>query len=426
MSLISKFPTLITADSGISMYTNSYLPNVSAILNNFGVISVNGGEIQITNTGVLKTDAIYEYDSGDGVTIDGVLLKDNGVTASGASVFSTSISTPSITTTGSSISFNSKNFTAVGTIGSDTITTTGSFSKTIALAADVFLSGRQTADSFARFNVVGNGNILMGGGSTALNSRIGWSTPGGFFVDDNGGGNGGRVSMSGGIIEAAYNISTNETLYNTGTVSQSGTTITGSGTTFTSAMVGATIRFNSGEHAFIKQFTSTTSLEADVSQTVSSTTYSIVYGGCSFSKVSGYINNLYFPTSGGTPSALNFYEIGTHSTTWSGIWAAAQSGSIQYQRLGKCVTLRIPLRSAAANTAALIVNDTVLPSYLRPASFYASPQQVLNNSASANGLITVNSSTGGIQICATVGGGNFTASGNGGLSNDIAISYLTS
>lgn len=426
MSLISKFPALITADNGISMYSNSYLPNVSAILNNFGVISVNGGEIQITNTGSLKTDVISEYDTGDGVTIDGVLLKDNGVTASAASVFSTSVSTPSITTTGSSISFNSKGITAVATIDSGTITTTGSFSKTIALAADVFLSGRQTSDTFARFNVIGNGNILMGGGSAALNARIGWSTPGGFFIDDNGGSNGGRLSMSGGLIESVYTLSTNSTLYNTGTASQSGTTITGSGTTFTSSMRGATFRFATGETAVIVGFTSATSLTADRSQTVSSTNYSLIYGGCSFSNTVGYINALYFPTVGGTPAALDYFESGTHSTTWSGIWAAAQSGDIQYQRIGKNVTLRIPLRSAAATTSALIISDTNLPSNLRPAGFLAAPIQALNNSASATGLITINPSTGRIQLCATIGGGNFTASGNGGLGNDVSISYLTS
>ncbi len=72
-------------------------------------------------------------------------------------------------------------------------------------------------------------------------------------------------------------------LYNTGTVSQSGSTVTGSGTTFTSAMVGGVILFFgstlSWRRAIITAFNSTTSLTVDTSDTISAgTTYSIRYG----------------------------------------------------------------------------------------------------------------------------------------------------
>lgn len=63
--------------------------------------------------------------------------------------------------------------------------------------------------------------------------------------------------------------------YSTGTASQSGTTITGVGTTWTSAMVGMEFVFATGESATITAFGSTTSLTVSVSQTVSSTTYHI-------------------------------------------------------------------------------------------------------------------------------------------------------
>lgn len=63
--------------------------------------------------------------------------------------------------------------------------------------------------------------------------------------------------------------------YLTGTASQSGTTVTGVGTTFTSAMVGMTIKFSTGETAVITVFNSTTSLTVATSQTVGSTTYFI-------------------------------------------------------------------------------------------------------------------------------------------------------
>lgn len=66
--------------------------------------------------------------------------------------------------------------------------------------------------------------------------------------------------------------------YSTGTASQSGTTITGSGTTWTSAMTGMQIVFVTGETATIT-YVSATSLTADVSQTVASGTYRILHTG---------------------------------------------------------------------------------------------------------------------------------------------------
>lgn len=63
--------------------------------------------------------------------------------------------------------------------------------------------------------------------------------------------------------------------YSTGTASQSTTTITGVGTTWTAAMVGMEFVFATGESATITAFGSTTSLTVSVSQTVSSTTYHI-------------------------------------------------------------------------------------------------------------------------------------------------------
>lgn len=67
--------------------------------------------------------------------------------------------------------------------------------------------------------------------------------------------------------------------YSTGTASQSATTLTGSGTTFTSAMVGMQVQYASGEVATITAFGSTTSLTVSPSQTVASTVYKIVNKG---------------------------------------------------------------------------------------------------------------------------------------------------
>lgn len=74
-------------------------------------------------------------------------------------------------------------------------------------------------------------------------------------------------------------LSVSPTQYNTGTASQSGTTISGSGTTWTSSMVGDQMTFANGTVAFITGFTSATSLTASVSQTVSSQAYTLSYVG---------------------------------------------------------------------------------------------------------------------------------------------------
>lgn len=70
----------------------------------------------------------------------------------------------------------------------------------------------------------------------------------------------------------------NLTYYSTGTASQTTTTITGSGTTWTSAMTGMQIQFVTGETATVT-YVSATSLTADVSQTVASGTYRIISRG---------------------------------------------------------------------------------------------------------------------------------------------------
>lgn len=69
-------------------------------------------------------------------------------------------------------------------------------------------------------------------------------------------------------------------VYNTGTASQSGNTVTGSGTTFTPAMIGGIIFFTTGERAMITGYTSATSLTVYQSQTVTPPKkYAIFYGG---------------------------------------------------------------------------------------------------------------------------------------------------
>jgi len=68
--------------------------------------------------------------------------------------------------------------------------------------------------------------------------------------------------------------------YSTGTASQSGTTVTGSGTTWTTAMVGSQFVYTDGTSSGpITAFTSTTQVTVTTSQTVASQAYKIHYQG---------------------------------------------------------------------------------------------------------------------------------------------------
>ncbi|HSX01852.1 MAG TPA: hypothetical protein VLI05_00900 [Candidatus Saccharimonadia bacterium] len=95
---------------------------------------------------------------------------------------------------------------------------------------------------------VSNTLILGGAGSSAVNVGIGTSQP------DN-------------------TLSISSVQYSTGTASQSGTAVTGVGTTWTNAAVGEELIFANGVKEMVTAFTDATHVTASVSQTVSSQNY---------------------------------------------------------------------------------------------------------------------------------------------------------
>ena len=119
---------------------------------------------------------------------------------------------------------------------------------------------------------------------------------------------------------------------------------------------------------------------------------------------------------------------GTHTTQWSGIWAAAQNANdIQYKVTNGVVHLLLPTVTATANTAASIVNDTALPAAIRPAVQQRIGPIYCNNAGnhvdgigfiSTSGVITVYVANGSDQY------GNFTNSGNGGILYRSTITYM--
>ncbi len=112
----------------------------------------------------------------------------------------------------------------------------------------------------------------------------------------------------------ARNIAVTQSSYSTGTVSMSGsTTVTGSGTTFTSSMVGGLLVFSSSDAAvLIVGYTSATVLTAAIPATVSSTSFNLYYGGTSI-QYAGWL------------ATTNAFLAGT---VYDGVFSAGSSGQI--------------------------------------------------------------------------------------------------
>jgi len=116
------------------------------------------------------------------------------------------------------------------------------------------------------------------------------------------------------------------------------------------------------------------------------------------------------------------YSTSTHNTTWSGIWAAAQTGNVIYTKIGKLVTLQIPAFSAVSNAASVITADTVLPSGLRPTTEMHFVVHVNDNATGAHGVFKVND-LGQMVFYASDVQGNFAGAGSSGVFQ-TTVSYI--
>jgi len=233
------------------------------------------------------------------------------------------------------------------------------------------------------------------------------------------------TSLGSGKYFDANSFNLQTTLYNTGTASQSTTVVTGSGTTFTSSMVGGTIIWTTGEQALITAFTSTTSLTVGTSQTVASGTYSIRYGGTQMNTTGLATPQLLLPTSGGTPAGLNYYEENyTHTTNWTGPWTATQTSKVtKLTRIGNIVNMRIQYFAGAASVNTFITMTTNIPSRFRPPSYTIWAIPVIDNTTDVMGLMVYDNGVPGFQVY-LMNFVNFTASGSCGFDGDINVSWM--
>lgn len=103
----------------------------------------------------------------------------------------------------------------------------------------------------------------------------------------------------------------------------------------------------------------------------------------------------YLPTVDGTASSLNYYEIFTHTTTWSGIWATPISlgggKNPSVVRLNDVVWFTAEaMASVLATTSSFVTMDTALPERVRPSQIrIASVMLRENGPAYRRGFATV-------------------------------------
>jgi hypothetical protein len=141
----------------------------------------------------------------------------------------------------------------------------------------------------------------------------------------------GKISLFSSKPINSFNVSPLQ--YSVGTASQSGTTITGIGTTFTSSMIGSQFIFNSGQNAgLITAVASDISITVSISQTVSSGGYKIFYTGLQVTSSGNVGINTTLPTAKlhvvGTLLNQKLVEANTAVSGSPNIITSSESGSV--------------------------------------------------------------------------------------------------
>jgi hypothetical protein len=142
-----------------------------------------------------------------------------------------------------------------------------------------------------------------------------------------------------GISAPTNTLSVSPVAYSTGTATQSGTTtITGSGTTWTSAMVGDILVFANGASETIMGFTSTTSLTGSASLTETAQAYTLNYPGLQVTSTGN-------TTVGGNATFQN----ATNSTTAFQVQNASGSSVLSVDTQNTILTLGTSANNVAFN-----------------------------------------------------------------------------
>lgn len=167
----------------------------------------------------------------------------------------------------------------------------------------------------------------------------------------------------------------------------------------------------------------------DCNIVVNANTSEAVFNGCVTDGTTTFTDNGVDTHRAGNDSVIgNDYgiaETGTHNTTWSGIWASAQTGNIEYSILDGQVILKIPeVGDTKTIGSASITATTPLPENLRPSgSTLITVIQINDNGTIELGAVAIDSA--GDIFISRGDNSNFSAGtgGTGGF-NATYISYF--
>lgn len=90
-------------------------------------------------------------------------------------------------------------------------------------------------------------------------------------------------------------------------------------------------------------------------------------GAKTFTDATTFGTSVLLPTSGGTPTALTFYEeLSTTVDFTSGMFAGALTANVQFTRVGNMVTMLLSSATTTANGTPGVLTSTVIPARFRP------------------------------------------------------------
>ena len=387
-SITDNDPTIV-AGLGINVVTNS----TTTVISNTGVVSLQSSDLSVTITPLgsglynLATNRSAEVSSivaGPGITVNqtsgNVLVSNSGVLSVAVTAPITNSGTataPNIGLAASGVVAGSYTLTSltVDTFGRITAASSGSITNTAWLLAGNTLAANATLGTLNNFDLVVVANNVEAIRVSAANHYVGvgTSTP---AV---------HLDVNGSLRSSAVTVGPSS--YATGTVSMGGTTtITGVGTTFTSAMVGGLMVFNGGTNAdqsiMVVAFVSTTVLTGAYSATIASTNFVLYYGGTNaqsngwISSTNSMLLGAVYDSTSPTPVAGTNGQVFTSSGTnakWatisggSGISVSAASTGITITNTGVVsVAVTAPITNSGTATApniGLAVSGVVAGSY---------------------------------------------------------------
>jgi hypothetical protein len=354
-----KIYRTVTGDTGSYLLVGTIADNTTTTYNDTTADASLGVAAPISNTATTNTNNTTV--SWTGVTGATGYRIYRGTSSGGESAYQTSTTSPFTDTGAAGTAANAPTRSSVAQVGIGTNTPSANLD---VRGTALFKNAADSTAAFQIQNAAGTSNLFV---ADTSNSRIGIGTsaPTDLFS-----------------VSPVY--------YNTGTASQSGTTITGSGTTWTSDMVGMEFVFADGTKRTITGFGSTTSLTVGTSGTVSSQDYRIH-------------NRAFYVTNNGNAAIRS----STNSTTAFQLQDASGTSLLTADTTNKT----IKIAGTASTFALLLLDNTHVKSIQTTApTISAGPTTcgtgsptaaITSGSTDSAGSFTITTGSGSPTTCAT-------------------------